>query len=299
MTRNWKRLSNKFASREKNNNSERENLMKRISLILAFAMIAALTTAAQEKPKADGPGKTETPKSEAPKAEAPKTDAKAAALPTVEDIFDNYVKAVGGKEAIEKITSRSMKGSFDLEAFGVAGAPVEMFSKAPNKSAMKIDITGFGVVNRVFDGASGWASDPMSGLRELSGLELSQMKRGSDFYQELNFKKQYTKTELKGKEKVGSYETYVIEATPTEGSPETLYFDVNTNLLVRHDAEAENPQGKLMMKTYMEDYKVVDGVKIPHTVKQVNEAMTIVIKITEVKNNVEIDDAKFNKPSGN
>lgn len=294
MTRNWKRLSNKFASREKNNNSERENLMKRISLILAFAMLAALTAAAQEKPKNDSPGKTEMPK-----AEAPKADAKAAALPTPEDIYDKYVNAVGGKAAIEKITSRSMKGSFDLEAFGVTGAPVEMFAKAPNKSATKIDIPGFGVVNRVYDGATAWSSDPMAGLRELSGLELAQMKRGSDFYQELNYKKHYSKMEVKGKEKVGSSEAYVVEATPSEGGPEKLYFDVNTNLLVRHDAEVESPQGKLLMETYMEDYKVVDGVKIPHTVKQVNPAMTIVIKITEVKNNVEIDDAKFNKPSGN
>ena len=86
MTRNWMRLSNKFTSREKNNNSERENLMKRISLILAFAMLAALTSAAQEKPKTDGPGKTEMPK-----AEAPKAGTKAAALPAVEEIFDNYV----------------------------------------------------------------------------------------------------------------------------------------------------------------------------------------------------------------
>jgi outer membrane lipoprotein-sorting protein len=268
--------------------------MKRISLILAFALLAALTTAAQEKPKNDAPGKTEMPK-----AEAPKADAKAAALPTAEAIYDNYVKAVGGKEAIEKITSRSMKGSFDLEAFGVAGAPVEMFAKAPNKSATKIDIPGFGVVNRVYDGATAWSSDPMAGLRELSGLELAQMKRGSDFYQELNYKEHYNKLEVKGKEKVGSSEAYVIEATPSEGGPEKLYFDVNTNLLVRHDAEVESPQGKLLMETYMEDYKVVDGVKIPHTVKQVNPAMTIVIKITEVKNNVDIDDAKFNKPSGN
>jgi hypothetical protein len=267
--------------------------MKRISLILAFAMLAALTTAAQEKPK-DAPGK-----SEMPKAEAPKADAKGAAMPTSDDIVDKYVKAVGGKDALEKITSRSMKGSFDLEAFGVAGAAVEMFAKAPNKSATKIDIAGFGVVNRVYDGATGWASDPMAGLRELSGLELAQMKRGSDFYQELNFKKHYTKMEVKGKEKVGSSEAYVIEATPSEGGPEKLYFDVNTNLLVRHDAEVESPQGKLLMETYMEDYKVVDGVKIPHTVKQVNPAMTIVIKITEVKNNVDIDDTKFNKPSGN
>jgi hypothetical protein len=271
--------------------------MKRISLILAFAMLAALTTAAQEKPKADGPGKTETPKSDAPKADAPKADANSAALPTVEAIFDKHVKAVGGKEAIEKITSRSVKGSFDLEAFGVTGAPVELFTKAPNKSAMKIDITGFGVVNMVFDGTTGWNSDPMTGLRELSGVELAQMKRDSEFYPELNYKRQYAKMEVKGKEKVGSYETYVIEATPAEGSPEKLYFDVNTGLLVRHDGETDSPQGKFTMETYLEDYKVVDGVKIPHTLKRVTPAMTMVTKITEVKNNVEIDNAKFSKPS--
>jgi len=268
--------------------------MKRISLILVFAMLAALTSAAQEKPKTEATGKAE-----APKAEAPKADAKAEALPTTDNILDNYVKAVGGKEALEKITSRSMKGSFDVEAFGVTGAPVEMFSKAPNKSSMKIDITGFGVVNRVFNGANGWSLDPMGGLRELNGSELAQMKRASDFYQELNYKKLYAKMEVKGKEKVGSSEAYVIEAIPSEGSTEKLYFDVNTKLLVRHDAENETPDGKVMMESYMEDYKDVDGVKIPHKVRQVSSMMTIVVKITEVKTNVEIDDAKFNKPSGN
>jgi hypothetical protein len=174
-----------------------------------------------------------------------------------------------------------------------------MLSKAPNKSAMKIDVSGFGVVTRVFDGSTGWSSDPMSGLRELTGVELAQLKRSADFYQEINLKNHYTKLEVKGKEKVGAYETYLIEATPQEGSPEKFYFDVNTGLLVRQDGEAEGPQGKMLMETYMDDYKVVDGVKIPHTLKQVNPAMTMVIKFAEIKSNVEIDEAKFGKPAGN
>lgn len=266
--------------------------MKRITLILTFAMFAALTSAAQEKPKSAPQAKPEPPKSE-----APKTDVKDAAAPTVDAVLDKYVKALGGKEAIEKITSRSMKGSFDLEAFGVTGAPVEMVFKAPNKTSTKIDIPGFGAVNRVFNGAAGWHSDPTSGLRELTGVELAQMKRGSDFYAELNFKEHYTKMEVKGKEKVGSYETYVIEATPAEGSPEKLYFDVNTGLLVRHDMETESPEGKAPAENYVDDYKVVDGVKIAHVLKYVNPMISWVIKITEVKNNPEIDEAKFNKPS--
>jgi hypothetical protein len=263
--------------------------MKRITLILAFAMVAAITSAAQDKPKTDSPEPAKTGQ----------TAAKAEALPTIDEILEKYVKAVGGKEAIEKITSRSMKGSFNLESLGVSDAPVEMLSKAPNKSAMKIDVSGFGVVTRVFDGSTGWSSDPMSGLRELTGVELAQLKRSADFYQEINLKNHYTKLEVKGKEKVGAYETYLIEATPQEGSPEKFYFDVNTGLLVRQDGEAEGPQGKMLMETYMDDYKVVDGVKIPHTLKQVNPAMTMVIKFAEIKSNVEIDEAKFGKPAGN
>src|SRR5262245_27028764 len=266
--------------------------MKRIALILAFAVSAGVASAAQDKPKTEAQGKPE-----AARAEEPKADAKAAALPTVDDILDKYVKAVGGKEAIEKIKSRSMKGAFDLEALGVTGAPVETAAKAPNKSAMKIDVPNFGAVKRVFDGATGWHSDPMSGLRELSGVELAQMKRGSDFYVVINYKQHYTKMEVKGKEKVGSYETYVIEATPAEGSPEKLYFDGATGLLVRHDSETETPDGKTLAETYVDDYKAVEGVKIPHQMKYVTPAISWVIKFTEVKNNAEIDDAKFNKPS--
>src|SRR5215510_15476905 len=272
-------------SRLSNYNSERENYMKRFALTLALVMLGAFTCAAQEKPKAD-----------APKADGAKTDAKPSALPAVDDILDKYIKALGGKEAIEKITSRTAKGSFEIEAMNMSGT-LEMFAKAPNKNAMKIDLPGFGVVNNVFDGAKGWDSNPMTGLRELSGAELAAMKRRADFHSEINFKKHYPKMEVKGKEKVGSSETYVIEATPDEGGPEKLYFDVNTGLLVRHDIETDSPQGKLTMEVYLEDYKVVDGVKIPHTVKRVTPAMTMVTKITEVKNNVEIDDAKFNKPT--
>src|SRR5215475_10884867 len=261
-------------------NPEREKFMKRIALTLAFAMIMTLTSVAQEKPKAD----------------APKTDAKAEATPSVDDILNKYVKAIGGKEAIEKIKSRSMKGSFEIEAMGLTGA-VELISKAPDKSAMKIDLPNVGVISRIYDGAKGWDSNPMTGLRELSGVELAQIKRSSDFYQEINFKKHYAKMEVKGKEKVGSYETYVIEATPAEGSVEKLFFDVGAGLLVRQDGESEGPDGKIPFETYIDDYKVVDGVKVAHTLKQVNPMMTWAIKIAEIKSNVEIEEAKFNKPS--
>ena len=261
--------------------------MKRIALTLAIAMLAAFPSAAQEKPKAD-----------APKADGAKTDAKPAALPAVDDILDKYVKAIGGKEAIQKITSRTVKGSFEIEAMNMSGT-LEMFAKAPNKNAMKIDLPGVGMVYNVFDGLKGWDSNPMTGLRELAGEELATMKREADFYQPLNLKKHFPKLEVKGKDKVDEYETYVVVATPAGGGPEKLYFDIASGLLIRQDAERETGQGKIAVEEHFDDYKDVGGVMIPHSLRQVTPMFAITMKFTEIKSNVEIDEEKFNKPSGN
>ena len=260
--------------------------MRQFVLFLAIAILAVYPTAAQEKPK------TETPKADAAKADTKP----AAGMPTVDELIDKHIKALGGKEAIEKITSRSAKGSFEIEAMNMTGA-LEMYAKAPNKNAMKIDLPGVGVVNTVYDGAKAWDSNPMTGLRELTGAELAAMKRRADFNPELNFKKYYTKMEVKGKEKIGANEAYVVVATPVEGEPEKIYFDINSGLIVRRDVEADGPQGKMPTEIYTEDYKVVDGVKFAHTIKQINPMFAATIKLTEVKTNVEIDEAKFGKPS--
>jgi len=266
--------------------------MKRIALILAFSALAAFTSAAQDKPKADAS------KTDAPRTDASKTEAKAAALPAADEILEKYVKALGGKEAIEKVSSRSAKGKFEIEAANLAG-DVESHHKAPNKYAYLFTIPGVGGGGEVFDGATGWNSNPMTGLREVSGAELATLKREADLYQPLNLKKHYPKMEVKGKETVGKFETYVVIATPAEGGPEKLYFDSASGLLVRIDSERETPEGKMASEEYYDDYKAVDGVKVAHSMKVVSSMYTVTVKLTEVKNNVEIDAAKFNKPSGN
>ncbi|MBI3669326.1 MAG: hypothetical protein HY237_06065 [Acidobacteria bacterium] len=48
--------------------------------------------------------------------QAPQTPAAKAvpALPTVDQILDKYVQALGGKTAIEKLSSRVSKGTFEI-----------------------------------------------------------------------------------------------------------------------------------------------------------------------------------------
>lgn len=221
---------------------------------------------------------------------------KPADLPTADQILDKYVQMLGGKAALEKITSTASKGTFEIPAFGATGT-AEVWEKAPNKTALKLDIPGFGLVLEGFNGTVAWSQDPQSGLREKTGAELAATKLDADFYKPLRLKQLYPKIVLKGKEKVGDKDAYVLTATPAEGAAETWYFDATSGLLVRMDLERESPQGKMAVQVFQEDYKEVDGIKIPHTVRQVTSAFTITIKLDEVKHNVAIDDTKFNKPA--
>jgi outer membrane lipoprotein-sorting protein len=219
-----------------------------------------------------------------------------AALPTVDQVLDKYIAAVGGKAALEKQTSRVEKGTLEIPAFGMTGN-MESFSKAPNKTAFVLDLPGFGLVKQGYDGEIAWSQDPQTGLRQLSGPELAAMKLNSDFHRDIKLKALYPKITVKGKDKVGDKEVIVLEATPKEGSAEQWYFDVATGLMIRRDFELDSPMGKTPIQMFVDSYMEVDGLKIPAVTRQVRPDMTFNVKITEVKHNVAIDDAKFVKPA--
>lgn len=261
--------------------------MKRISTLVALALLLSVSAIAQDK--AAKP---------APEAKPAEGAAKPAALPSADEVLEKYIKAIGGKEAIEKMTSRVSIGTMEIEAMNMSGS-VQMFEKAPNKNAMVLELPGFGKINNVYDGSKGYATDPMSGLRELSGAELAAAQREADIYAPLNMKKNYKSLVVKSKEKVGAADAYLVIATPNEGEAEKMYFDANTGLLIRQDSERESPQGKMAVEMYLDDYKVVGGLKFPHSVRQVTPMFSATIKLTEVKVNVPVEDTHFAKPSGN
>ncbi len=222
-----------------------------------------------------------------------KADNTKPALPTVEQIIARFDDVTNSKALGTKIKSMVAKGTFEIPALGVKGT-VEAYSKAPNKSFILITIPGFGAVTEGYDGQIAWASDPTTGLRQKKGEELAATIRSADLSR--NLKVYYSKFELKGVEKVNDSDAYIIVATPKEGKPETWYFDVNSGYQVRTDVISVSPQGEMPTQTFMEDYREVEGVKMPFLSRQVTSAFTAVIKIHEVKINLPVDDTKFVMP---
>jgi len=217
------------------------------------------------------------------------------ATPTVDQIIENYLTAIGGRAAVEKLTSRVSTGTFEIPDAGMTGT-VTISEKAPNKSLAVIEIGGIGLIREGSDGTVAWAEEPGSGVRDKTGTELADGLRGSVFNAELKLKSLYKTVVVTGKESVEGKDAYVVLATPDVGSANKLYFDVASGLMVRQSSTRDTPQGPMDIDVQIGDYRVVDGVKVPFSVRQVSAMATVVIRLTTVKHNVPVDDAIFKKP---
>ncbi len=55
------------------------------------------------------------------------------------------------------------------------------------------------------------------------------------------------------------------------------------------------PKGRVPSEMYLEDYKDINGIKYPTTLRQNTPSYSLIIKFSEIKQDVPIDDAKFEK----
>jgi zinc protease len=225
-------------------------------------------------------------------------------VPTVDQILAHYVSALGGREALLKITTRHAKGTIQIPGQAAVGT-AESFSKAPNKYFAKISFPGFGETSRGYDGAQGWVSDDQNGPRELAGQELASLARAADLYQALDLKKQYPKLTLKGADAVDGRAVYILEGDPGDGTLRRMYFDQASGLLVKNEEnttikdedDPAQPDKQVVIVTDIQDYRDVDGVKYPFLLIQHNGSSSITIRLSEVEQNVAVEDAVFAKPS--
>jgi hypothetical protein len=212
-------------------------------------------------------------------------------LPSVKQVLDRYVQAVGGADALQKITTRSVKGS--RIGADLVLVPEEVYQKAPDKL---LTVTSYpnAVFSSGFNGTTSWANSSREGATPLSDQVTAQLKRDAVFYKELKTSELYSNLAVVGKVQVRDADAYVVQATPAGGPVEKLFFDVRTGLLVRRYSESDTPLGKLPLQTNYEDYREVDGIKQPFLIHWSLPGRVWGRKIDEIKQNVPLDDAKFN-----
>ena len=222
---------------------------------------------------------------------------------TADEVIEKHITALGGREALSKLTSRKSTGTVTLgTAAGDLTGPYEGYAKAPNKSraAMKFDTTAIGgpgemIIEQRFDGKAGYLLNSLQGDADITGNQLDNMRNGGFPSSILMYKQNGVKAELLPKENVGGKDAVVVLFTPKAGSPTRIYFDATTYLVIKTVTKVTTAAGELEQTSALSDYRVVDGVKVPFQVVNSNPQQSITIKLTTVEHNVPLDEAMFGK----
>lgn len=227
-------------------------------------------------------------------------------FPSVDQILDKFVAAMGGEQALRKVTSRVVTGTQFIPTGPGGGtlvpATVERDRKAPNLVVTTFHTPTY-TISEGFDGSQAWAQDMRGRVTEPPAVDQGRAKRDADFYLPLDLKQTYTKMQVRQVAKVNGHDAYEVIATPEGDNPERLYFDVLTGFLIRKVTTLTTQAGPSPFQVDFDDYRDTgDGVKFPYaiTMSPANERTvlsgTVTVYVTKVEDNAPVDSSKFAKP---
>lgn len=216
-----------------------------------------------------------------------KTAAKFEALPTLDKILEKYIQALGGRAAIEKLTTRVCTGRF-VDDLSWKDPPIQTYSlkayaKIPDKWLTIMKVTK-GIEQSGFDGTIGWKQNPdrieHDNRARRSWLGYLLNPQGAlhiqDYFPEMVLE---AKLILKGRV------VFTVKTFSPDGAQNMLYFDAETGLL--------NQFGSLWE---LQDYREVDGVKFPFRISTGRRGGESYFAFDKIEHNVPIDDKQFAVP---
>ncbi len=214
----------------------------------------------------------------------------AQSTPTADQVVDKYITAIGGKDALMKVTDMTTSMSSE----GQMGAiMITRKQKLPNKFSMVINANGMEVMKQTGDGSK-VVMGGMQGSRTIDGPAAQQMTAVNTIFPELHYTENGIKTTLAGPEKVDGKDTYKLSHTTADGAVTwTDNFDATTGLKVQSVTTMKSQQGEVTTTSIFSDYKEVNGIKFPMTILQQSPRGPMTMTIDNVKINKGLKDSDF------
>jgi hypothetical protein len=177
-------------------------------------------------------------------------------------IVDQYVKTAGGAKSLSRIRTLTLEGTFTSED-GKTGT-YTLDTKLPNRYYSEFV---FGEKNLIeaYNGKSAWHRNAAGELGTLVGPEGMQLEAAAQYYNSrlLNLKKNKIMLSFAGHAQVRGKDALQLEVTTATGVKRQVFFDPATHLIVKEAAIV----GGIEEEILYDDYRAVDGVKLPHKIE--------------------------------
>lgn len=206
--------------------------------------------------------------------------AQASELPDARKLFDAYIAAIGGREAVAKSGDGTSKIQMEIVENGMK-VEMTMYGRG-NDRAMVMTIPGAGDFRSGYSGGVAWGMDPMNGPRLLQGAEREQQIEQSDMRYTLRDPSVVASAKTVALSESEGRPCYRVEVKWVSGRETAECYGKDDGLLLSTESTAVTPMGEIKQVSHMSDYRDFGGVKVAAKMKNLAAGMTQVFTILSV-----------------
>src|SRR5258706_7720036 len=191
------------------------------------------------------------------------------------EVLDQYMKSAGGAKALSRIQTLTLEGTFTNEE-GKSGT-YTLDTKLPNRYYSEL-LAGDKNLIEAYNGKSAWHRNSAGELGTLVGPEGMQLEAAAQYYNSrlVNPKKSKIALAFVGHAQVRGRDALQIEITTATGVKRQVFFDSQTHLIVKEAATV----GGVDEEISYDDYRTIEGVKLPHKIELHRESDKYDISVT-------------------
>src|SRR6266436_3549912 len=206
-------------------------------------------------------------------------------------IVEQCGKAAGGGKELSRIQTLTLEGTFASDN-GKTGT-YTLDTKLPNRYYSEL-LAGEKNLIEAYNGKSAWHQSAAGELGTLVGPEGMQLEAAAQYYNSrlLNLKKSKITLGLVGHAQVRGKDAVQLEVTTATGVKRQVFFDAQTHLIVKEAATVGGVEEEILY----DDYRTVDGVKLPYKIELHRGSDKYDIAVTRAVINGTIGERVFDFP---
>ncbi len=217
-------------------------------------------------------------------------------IPSVDKIIDNYLKAIGGRNAARAISDADYTWTIQLDDQPLGSARTQR--KAPASERLELTF-GNGQIVSATNARSAWEIGLDNKLRTLTALEAAtaKLRASLDASHLIDFKKASVLARFISLGDLYSEPAYIVEFSTRSGARVQYYFSVKSGLITKITSDTKKT------RILFDDYRRAQNEKIlePHRVRMNFDSSggELTLLLQSAKYNTGIDDRVFDPPTTN
>ncbi|MGC4101496.1 insulinase family protein [Ferruginibacter sp.] len=204
-------------------------------------------------------------------------------------IIEDYLKAIGGKDEVKKVTTISSTVSMQMMGRDFTGRDLHM---NPNKMLTELQMGSMTVFKAVFNGLTGYQQQGPQ-KQDMVPEEIKEQQDDKGVIPQLYYNTADYKTEYMGKGKVGDEDTYRLKIVMPSGRTSVQQFSLKTGLLLQEETTSKQGTEDIPVTIDYKNYQKVGTIMLPTQIVRNSNGQELTLNLSNIKINQGVTEDDF------